>query len=295
MSPDHPPSGSTWTCTTSFSGQSGAVIADSRHNVDSDAQASGSFKMTHLTLLELSRRLARGETTSRALGRREPRAHRRPGRRGRAGVSDGLCRAGPRRGRRRRRRSEERRGPAPFRRRSAVDQGPFRRRGRADARGIAPARRRARGARRRRDDRACAPRGLRYRRQDQHERIRLFGAWRERALWDAAQPLGSRARAYRRRLDFRRRGQRRRRNGARDAWHRHRRLVPHPGGLLRDRRLQADARPRVAERRLFAQPEPRFGRAAGAQRLLLRGSGQRLERRRARTKRPRRWPASRSE
>ena len=184
--------------------------------------------------------------------RRESRAHRRPGRRRRAGVSDGLCRAGPRRGRRHRRRSEERRGAAPFRRRSAVDQGPFRRRGRADPRGIARARRRARGARRRRDGGACAPRGVRRRRQDQYERIRLFGARRERALRDAAQPLGSRARAYPRRLDFRRSGQRRRRPGARDARHRHRRLVPHPGGLLRDRRLQADARPRVAEGRLSA-------------------------------------------
>jgi len=38
MSPDHPPSGSTWTCTTSFPGQSRAVIAHGRHNVDSGAR-----------------------------------------------------------------------------------------------------------------------------------------------------------------------------------------------------------------------------------------------------------------
>ena len=53
--------------------------------------------------------------------------------------------------------------------------------------------------------------------------------------------------------------------------HRHRRILPHPGGVLRHRRLQADRAARADRRRAAAGAEPRFGRAAGAERRLLRG------------------------
>ena len=206
------------------------------------------------TLIELSRRLARGETTSRALIEESLARIADPeGEGARAFLTVYAERA----------RAEADAIDAARKKGAALPafagvplsiKDLFDVEGEPTRAGSRAARRRARGARRRRDGGACAPRGLRHRRQDQHDRIRLFGAWRERALRDAAQPLGSRARTYPRRLDFRRSGQRRRRHGARDARHRHRRLVPHPGGLLRDRRLQADARPRVAEGRLSAQP-----------------------------------------
>ena len=249
--------------------------------------------MTQPTLIELSRRLAQRRDDKPRLDRGQPRAHRRSKGRRRARLSDGLRRQGAKRGRRRRRRPREGRSPAAFRRRSAVDQGPVRRRRRADSRRLARARRGAGGSRRRRGGGARAPRGLRHRRQDQHDRIRLFGLRRECALRDAVEPLGSRARPYSRRLDLGRSGRRRRRHDAGDARHRHRRLVPHPRGLLRHRRLPANSGPRVAAGGRSARPEPRFGRAAGDERVLLRRrSTASFPAAPATTSRPRRSPAS---
>ena len=125
-------------------------------------------------------------------------------------------------------------------------------------------------ARRRRNGRARAPRRLRHRGQDQHDRIRLFGVRREPALRDAVEPLGSRARTYPGGSTSGGAVSVADAHDARGARHRHRRLVPHPGGLLRDRRLQADARPHFAGGSPSARPEPRFGRAAGDERVLLR-------------------------
>ena len=63
------------------------------------------------------------------------------------------------------------------------------------------------------------------------------------------------------------------------AWHRHRRLDPHPGRVLRDRRAQADVRARAGRRRLpaLADARPRrpahpHGRAGGALLAVLSGA-----------------------
>src|SRR6516162_8209149 len=57
-------------------------------------------------------------------------------------------------------------------------------------------------------------------------------------------PRNPHGRPYSRRLVLGRRGVGHRRHGVRRARHRHRRLVPHSGGILRHRRIQADRAPR---------------------------------------------------
>ena len=56
------------------------------------------------------------------------------------------------------------------------------------------------------------------------------------------------------------------------ARHRYRRLVPHSGGAVRHRRLQADGEADSDRRRAAAVVHARFGRPAGADRRLLRGA-----------------------
>ena len=103
---------------------------------------------------------------------------------------------------------------------------------------------------------------LRERRQDEPARVRLRRHVDEPALRLGAEP--GRARADRGRLERRlggRAGRGARRRGAR---HRHRRLDPDPGRVLRRRRLQADLRARAARRLLAARAELRPRRPDGA-------------------------------
>ena len=124
-------------------------------------------------------------------------AHRRSERRGRARLPHGLRGGGARcRGCGRCARESRHFARAP-RRRDRHHQGPVRRRGRADARGLEDPRRCAAGQGRR-AGRAAAARGRRRdRRQDQHERVRVLRRRHEPALRHAGQSGGPRARAGR--------------------------------------------------------------------------------------------------
>ena len=110
--------------------------------------------------------------------------------------------------------------------------------------------------------RARQGRGRDRRRQDAHARVRLGHHVHQPALPALPQPVGPGARPGRlqRRL---RRGARDRRRGAR-ARHRHRRLDPHPGRVLRRLRPEADVRPDPRHRRLPARPLARPRRPDGA-------------------------------
>ena len=61
------------------------------------------------------------------------------------------------------------------------------------------------------------------------------------------------------------------RHGGGRAGHRHRRVLPHPGRVLRRRRLQAHRAAGADHRRAAAGAVAGFGRSAGAHRRLLRG------------------------
>jgi hypothetical protein len=71
------------------------------------------------------------------------------------------------------------------------------------------------------------------------------------------------------------------RHGGRGTRHRHRRFMPHSGGGLRDRGLQADRQADSDRRRAAAVVHPRFGGTTGANGCLLRGARCRDGRRRA--------------
>ena len=106
------------------------------------------------------------------------------------------------------------------------------------------------------------------RRQDQPARVRVRRHVAEPALRDGAEP--GRARPHLRRLERRLGGGARHRGGRRRARHRHRRLDPDPGRVLRHRRVQAVLRARPDRRRLPARPELRPRRPDGARRRGLR-------------------------
>ena len=128
----------------------------------------------------------------------------------------------------------------------------------ADIDGSGHARRLAGPRRRRAGHRGCpggsapAARRLHPDRPHQHDRVRLFRPRHQSALRHAAVALRSlrQARARRIVVGCRRLGCRR--HGAWRARHRHGRLVPHPGGVLRHHRLQADRAARADRRRRAA-------------------------------------------
>ena len=86
-----------------------------------------------------------------------------------------------------------------------------------------------------------------------------------RSPWDRASAT------HPRRQFVRHRGVGLRRHGGRGSRHRHRRLVPHSGGVLRHRRLQADGAACADHRRAAVGAEPRFGGTAGTERRVLCG------------------------
>ena len=108
-------------------------------------------------------------------------------------------------------------------------------------------------------------------RQDQHDRVRVFGTGAQSALRHAAQSLRSRDRTRSRRLIVRRSSVRRRRHGGGWNWHRHGRVGAHPGGGLRAGRIQAHGAPRAARRCVSPVPHARFDRSAGPHGCAMRG------------------------
>ena len=121
--------------------------------------------------------------------------------------------------------------------------------------------RRPRARPERRGGRPPRARRLPERRQDEPPRVRLRRHLAEPALRHGSQP--DRARADRRRLQRWLGRRARRRARGRRARHRLRRLDPDPRRLLRDRRLQADVRPRPARRLLPARADLRPRRPDG--------------------------------
>ena len=113
----------------------------------------------------------------------------------------------------------------------------------------------------------------------QHDRVRLLRSRHQPALRHAALAMGPRGRPHSRRQFVGHRGVGLRRHGGRWSRHRYRRLLPHSGGVLRHRRLQADRAARAGHRRAAAGAEPRFGGTACAERRVLRGDRRRAGRR----------------
>ena len=186
-----------------------------------------------------------------------------------------------------------------------LDHGDRRARGRRSSRGQGPVRHRGRHddlrvdhLRRPRPHRECRGRspargsGLRQRRQVEPARVRVRRDVDEPTLRLGAQPACSRS--DRRRLERRLGGGARGRPCRRRARLRLGRLDPHPGRVLRHRRLQADVRPRVAGGVLAARAElrPRGTDGAG-RRNVRRDDGGARGRLRADDARPRR-PARRA-
>ena len=112
------------------------------------------------------------------------------------------------------------------------------------------------------------------RRQDAHARVRVGHHERQPALPAVPQPVRPRARA--RRLERRLGGRAGDRRGGARARHRHRRLDPDPGRVLRRVRAQADVRPAQPRRRPSARAVARPRRPDGAharrRQAVLRGA-----------------------
>ena len=142
-----------------------------------------------------------------------------------------------------------------------LDQGPLRHQGHGDDRCVP----RARGARRRcrrARHHLLTPRRRRLRRQDQPARVRVRHDERRLRVRPGAKSV--RHHALARRIERRLGRERRRRNGARLARHRHRRFNPHPCRGLRHRRPQAHLRRGVGRRRRAALAHARSRGAARA-------------------------------
>ncbi len=183
-------------------------------------------------------------------GRGMPRPHQGSGRRGQARLPEGPRGSIARGGRLLRPPARQGAGAVAVRRHPGLDQGPVRHRGRRHhGRLDRAARRRARGERRA-ERGAAARRGLHPDRPQQHDRVRLLGPGHQPALRHARQRLRPQGAAHSRRLVLGRGGLGDRRHGVRRARHRHRRLLPHPGGAQRHRRLQADRLSRADRRRV---------------------------------------------
>ena len=143
--------------------------------------------------------------------------------------------------------------------------------GEADAGRLARAGRCAAGHRTRTRRAAHAGRRLRADGPHQHDRVRLLRSRHQSALRHAVLALGPRGTAHSRRQFLGHRGVGLRRHGGRRSGHRYRRLLPHPGGVLRHRRLQAHRAPRADHRGAAAGAEPRFRGTARAECRVLRG------------------------
>ena len=143
--------------------------------------------------------------------------------------------------------------------------------GEADTGRLARAGRCAAGHRARTRRAAHAGRRLRADGPHQHDRVRLLRSRHQSALRHAVLALGSRGATHSRRQFLGHRGVGLRRHGGRRSGHRHRRLLPHSGGVLRHRRLQADGAPRADHRGAAAGAEFRFRRAARAECRMLCG------------------------
>ena len=146
--------------------------------------------------------------------------------------------------------------PSPFRRHPGLDQGPVRYRRRRDHGGLDRAADAAPATARRAGGGAAARCRLHSDRAHQHDRVRLLRARHQSALRHPVEPLRSQVRPHSRRLVLGRRRLGDRRHGVGGARHRHRRLVPHSGGAVRHRRVQADAH-RVFRRRVRSRSRPR--------------------------------------
>ena len=223
------------------------------------------------TIEQLAQALADGQHHQPRAGGGQPGADRRPGRRGRAGLHTGLCRLRAGDGRCDGRAAPSRAGAVALGRHPGRAEGPVRRGRRPHAGRVARAGRRAAGRGTCAGGAAHAGGGVRAAGADQHDGVRLLRPGDQPALRHAAQPVGPAGAADPGRQFVRHRGGGGRRHGGGRAGHRYRRVVPHPGGVLRHRRLQADRAAGADRRRAAAGAQPGLGRAAGAVGGLLRG------------------------
>ena len=217
-----------------------------------------------LPLSELSRMLARSETSSRADRRGVSRAHRRV-RSSPARFRRGLPRRRARSGRRGRPRPAGRLRARSARGTADRAEGPLPHRRPPDHRRLEEL---ARSHLRSHGDGGGTPRGRGNdpARQDAHGRIRVRRLGSQPADGRALESMGQRDAPCRRRLVERLRGRggggpvpRRNRLG-------HRRIDPHPRGALRPHRIEAHLRPREPLRRRAAVRHARLDRSARAHR-----------------------------
>ena len=176
-----------------------------------------------------------------------------------------------RRGRGRRCARPRRHFAGAARRRHRHHQGPVRRRRRGDTRRLQGAGRGGQaGGSRRAGGAPLARRRRRDRRQDQHDRVRLFRRRRQSAFRHAGQSGRSRARS--RRLVVGRGGRGRRRHVRHRHRQRHRRLDAHSGRAVRHRRLQAEPAAHSDRRARFRCPtaSTRSGRSRARSRIAPR-------------------------